>query len=131
MDGQATGLRGLELWWVDDVPPDVVEQATAAAQEKLDELKVSALEANLALFNIETMDDHGALYDDDPNFEPDYAKWGVNLDHLEANNAAAAIAGEVIKRLFPSREVGSIGIGITEDVISRWRADGSDISKQA
>lgn len=122
-------LHGLELWDVEDVAPDIVADATAAARAKLDELGVSPLEAMMAMFNIQQMDDQGGLYSDDPNFEPDYARWEVVMDHLEAHNLATKAAGKVIEDRFPDRATGAIAIGVSDEVLAEWNARNLDLSK--
>lgn len=122
----------IELWDIEDVPADVVAAAAAAVLEKLDEIGVSPLEARLAMSNIEVMDDGGGLYGVDEagnDIPPDYVKWGVNLAHLDAYNAVTDVGGAVIKQLFPSRENGSIAIGVPLPVFDHWDATGADLTK--
>lgn len=124
-------LRGLKLWDVEDVPGAIVSEASVAALAKLDELGVSPFEAMHAMFLIQHMDDTGALFSDDPGFEPDYAKYGVVPDHLEAHHKATDAASKVLAERFPARETKTVAIGVTEEVIAEWQAQGTDPTKAA
>src|SRR3546814_20670045 len=84
-------LRGLMLGEVEDVRAAIVSEAAAAALTKLDELGVSPVEAMHVMFLIQHMDDSGALFSDEPDFEPDYAKFGVVEDHLEAQDRKSVV----------------------------------------
>lgn len=126
--GTATADR-LELWDVEDLPVAVIEAATSAALTKLDELGVSPLEARLSRFNIERMDDMGALFNDDDDYIPPYEKYGVVLSHLNAHNAATDAATAVIREIAPDRERGSIAIGVSEAALADWHERGADITK--
>lgn len=124
-------LRSLVLWDVEDVPPAIVSEASKAALAKLDELGVSPFEAMHAMYNIQNMDDGGGLFSDEPGFAPDYAKWGVVPEHLEAHHKATDAAGKVIEERFPSREVKTVAIGVTEEAIAEWQRSGADVTKAA
>lgn len=124
-------LRGLMLWDVEDVPAAIVSEAAAAALTKLDELGVSPFEAMHVMFLIQHMDDSGALFSDEPDFEPDYAKFGVVEDHLEAHHKARDAASKVLAERFPSRDMQTVAIGVTEEVIATWQSTGADETKAA
>jgi hypothetical protein len=122
-------LRGLILWDVEDVPAEIVSTASAAALAKLDELRVSPLEAVHAMFNIQHMDDCGALFSEEPGFEPDYAKFGVVSEHLDAHHKAVDAARKVLQEQFPARATQTIAIGISEEALAEWHARGIDQTK--
>lgn len=124
-----TDFRGLLLWDVDDVPAEIVSTASAAALAKLDDLGVSPLEAVHAMFNIQHMDDCGGLFSDEPGFEPDYAKFGVVTEHLEAHHMAVDAARKVLQEKFPSRGTQTVAIGITDEALAEWHARGIDQTK--
>src|SRR3546814_4462169 len=96
------------------------------ALTKLDELGVSPFEAMHVMFLIQHMDDSGALFSDEPDFEPDYAKFGVVEDHLEAHHKARDAASKVLAERFPSRDMQTVAIGVTEAVIATWQSTGAD-----
>src|SRR3546814_14733397 len=106
-------------------------EAVCAALIKVDVLRVAPFEALHVMFLIQHMDDSGALCSDEPAFEPDYAKFGVVEDHLEANHKARDAASKVLAERFPSRDMQTVAIGVTEEVIATWQSTGADETKAA
>lgn len=98
MDTIERKFRGLEIWDVDDVAPDVRNEATAAALAVLELEGVSPLEARLAQFALEGMHDRGVL-----DTDADPSDWGLNMAHLHACREAEGAARRVIERLAPNR----------------------------
>ncbi|WOF44288.1 hypothetical protein KNJ79_04995 [Sphingopyxis indica] len=115
--------RGLELWDVDDVAPEIRNEATASALAVLDQKGVSPLEARVAQFTLEAMDDKGVLDKDDPK------KHGLNMAHLEAGQEAHAAARKVIERLAPNRAEPYLMLGVAEWALEEWRETEADPTK--
>ncbi|MBL9071864.1 MAG: hypothetical protein JNM03_17920 [Sphingopyxis sp.] len=117
-------FRRLELWEVDDLEPAVVDAATAAGLEVLDNAGVSPLEARMAQFNLEGADDRGVLDNAD-----DLESVGVSKSHLAAGQLASREAMRVIERLAPGRAEPYLTLGIAAWVIEDWDASGADPTK--
>ena len=117
-------FRGLEIWDIEDVAPAVAEEATAAALAVLDLAGVSPLEARVAQFALEGMDDRGDLDDGKPEDH------GLNMDHLKAGREAEDAAKRVIDRLAPNRAEPYIMLGVAEWALDTWRADKTDPTKK-
>lgn len=116
-------FRGLEIWDVEDVSLGIRDEATAAALAVLDREGVSPLEARLAQFRMEAMDDKGVLDDGDPS------KHGLNMEHLNAGREAHAAARHVIERLAPNRAEPYLMLGVTEWALDQWQASETDPTK--
>lgn len=123
MDTTDRKFRGLELWDVDDIAPEIRDEATAAALAVLDEEGVSPLEARVAQFRLEAMDDKGVLDEGDPS------KHGVNQGHLQAGWKATAAARKVIERLAPNRAEPWLMLGVAEWALAEWQANETDPTK--
>ena len=115
--------RGLEIWDVDDVAPAVRDEATAAALAVLDLEGVSPLEARVAHFTLEAMDDNGALDRVAPS------DFGLNMAHLNACCEAEAAARRVIERLSPNRAEPYLMLGVAEWALGEWQAHDTDPTK--
>ena len=115
--------RGLEIWDVDDVAPAVRDEATAAALAVLDLEGVSPLEARVAQFTLEAMDDKGVLDSADPS------DFGLNMAHLNACREAEAAARRVIERLAPNRAEPYLMLGVAEWALGEWQAHDTDPTK--
>lgn len=117
-------FRGLELWDVDDVAPEIRDEATAAALAVLDEKGVSPLEARVAQFTLEAMDDKGVL---DDGSSPE--KHGLNMAHLNAGREAEGAAKRVVERLAPNRAMPYLMLGVAEWALDQWQASETDPTK--
>ena len=115
--------RGLEIWDVDDVAPAVRDEATAAALAVLDLEGVSPVEARVAQFTLEAMDDKGVLDSADPT------DFGLNMAHLNACREAEAAACRVIERLSPNRAEPYLLLGVAEWALGEWQAHDTDPTK--
>lgn len=115
--------RGLEIWDVDDVAPAIRDEATAAALAVLDLECVSPLEARVAQFTLEGMDDKGVLDSADPS------DFGLNMAHLNACREAEAAARRVIERLAPNRAEPYLMLGVAEWALDEWQAHDTDPTK--
>ena len=115
--------RGLEIWDVDDVAPAVRDEATAAALAVLDLKGVSPLQARVAQFTLEAMDDKGVLDRADPT------DFGLNMAHLNACREAEAAARRVIERLAPNRAEPYLMLGVAEWALGEWQAHDTDPTK--
>ncbi|MBU0823814.1 MAG: hypothetical protein KKA44_07940 [Alphaproteobacteria bacterium] len=115
--------RGLEIWDVDDVAPAVRDEATAAALAVLDLEGVSPLEARVAQFTLEGMDDKGVLGRADPS------DFGLNMAQLNACREAEAAARRVIDRLAPNRAEPYLMLGVAEWALDEWQAHDTDPTK--
>lgn len=115
--------RGLEIWDVDDVAPAIRDEATAAALAVLDLEGVSPLEARVAQFTLEGMDDKGVLDRADP------ADFGLNMAHLNACREAEGAARRVIERLAPNRAEPYLMLGVAEWALGEWQAYDTDPTK--
>lgn len=124
MDTIERKFRGLEIWDVDDVAPDVRDEATAAALAVLDLEGVSPLEARLAQFALEGMDDRGVL-----DTDADPSDWGLNMAHLRAGREAEDAARRVIERLSPNRAKPYLMLGVAEWALDEWQAHDTDATK--
>lgn len=112
--------RGLEIWDVDDVAPVVRDEATAAALAVLDRKGVSPLEARVAQFTLEGMDDKGVLDSADPS------DFGLNMAHLKACREAEGAARRVVERLAPNRAEPYLMLGVAEWALAEWQARATD-----
>ena len=112
--------RGLEIWDVDDVAPAIMDEATAAALDALDLKGVSPLQARVAQFTLEAMDDNGVLNRADPT------DVGLNMAHLNACREAEAAACRVIERLAPNRAEPYLMLGVAEWALNEWQAHDTD-----
>ena len=63
----------IELRDVDDVAPEIVAEAAAAALARLDALGVSPLQACLSQGRLEAMDDQGQLDAEEPAFAASFS----------------------------------------------------------
>jgi hypothetical protein len=115
--------RGLEIWDVDDVAPEIRDEAKAAALALLDLEGVSPLEARVAQFTLEGMDDKGVLDSADP------ADFGLNMAHLNACREAEGAARRVIERLAPNRAEPYLMLGVEEWALNEWQANDTDPTK--
>ncbi|MBW8295312.1 hypothetical protein [Sphingopyxis sp.] len=115
--------RGLEIWDVDDVAPAIRDEATAAALAMLDLEGVSPLEARVAQFTLEGMDDKGVLDSADPS------DFGLNMAHLNACREAEAAARRVIERLAPNRAEPYLMLGVVEWALDEWQVHDKDPTK--
>ena len=115
--------RGLEIWDVDDVAPAVRDEATAAALAVLDLEGVSPVEARVAQFTLEAMDDKGVLDSADPS------NFGLNMAHLNACREAEGAARRVIERLAPNRAEPYLMLGVAEWALGEWQAHDTDPTK--
>ena len=115
--------RGLEIWDVDDVAPAIRDEATAAALAVLDLEGVSPLEARVAQFTLEAMDDKGVLDSADPS------DFGLNMAHLNACREAEGAARRVIERLAANRAEPYLMLGVAEWALGEWRAHDTDPTK--
>lgn len=115
--------RGLEIWDIDDVAPEIRDEATAATLAVLDLEGVSPLEARVAQFTLEGMDDKGVLDRADP------ADFGLNMAHLNACRAAEDAARRVIERLAPNRAEPYLMLGVAEWALDEWQAHETDPTK--
>ena len=115
--------RGLEIWDVDDVAPAIRDEATAAALAVLDLEGVSPLEARVAQFTLEAMDDKGVLDSADPS------NFGLNMAHLNACREAEGAARRVIERLAPNRAEPYLMLGVAEWALGEWQAPDRDPTK--
>ena len=115
--------RGLEIWDVDDVAPAIRNEATAAALAVLDLEGVSPLEARVAQFTLEAMDDKGVLDSADPS------NFGLNMAHLNACREAEGAARRVIERLAPNRAEPYLMLGVAEWALGEWQANDTDPTK--
>lgn len=115
--------RGLEIWDVDDVSPAIRDEATAAALAVLDLAGVSPLEARVAQFTLEGMDDKGVLDSADPS------DFGLNMAHLNACREAEGAARRVIERLAPNRAEPYLMLGVAEWALDEWQARDTDPTK--
>jgi hypothetical protein len=111
---------GLEIWDVDDVAPAIRDEATAAALAVLDLEGVSPLEARVAQFTLEGMDDKGVLDRADPS------DFGLNMAHLIACSEAEGAARRVIERLTPNRAGPYLMLGVADWSLSEWQAHDTD-----
>ena len=123
MDTIDRKYRGLEIWDVDDVAPEVRDEATAAALAVLDLQGVSPLQARVAQFTLEAMDDKGVLDRADPS------DFGLNMAHLNACREAEGAARRVIERLAPNRAEPYLMLGIAEWALSEWQTYDTDPTK--
>ena len=112
--------RGLELWKCDDIAPAISGKATAAALAVLDRAGVSPLEARVAQFTLEAMDDKGVLDRGDP------ADFGLDMAHLDACRAAEDAARRVIERLAPDRAEPYLMLGVADWALGEWQARDTD-----
>ena len=103
MDVMDRKYRGLEIWDVDDVAPAIRDEATAAALAVLDLEGVSPLEARVAQFTLEAMDDKGVLDSADPS------DFGLDMTHLNACREAEAAGHQ--ERRHVAVEVGAAPAG--------------------
>ena len=115
--------RGLEIWDVDDVAPAIRNEATAAALAVLDLKGVSPLEARVAQFTLEAMDDKGVLDSADPS------NFGLNMAHLNACREAEGAARRVIERLAPNRAEPYLMLGVAEWALGEWQGHDTDPTK--
>ncbi len=115
--------RGLEIWHVDDVASAIRDEAAAAALAVLDLAAVSPLEARIAQFTLEAMDDKGVLESADP------ADFGLDMAHLTACREAEAAARRVIERCAPSRVSPCLTLGVAEWALGEWQAHDTDATK--
>ena len=123
MDVMDRKYRGLEIWDVDDVAPAIRDEATAAALAVLDLEGVSPLEARVAQFTLEAMDDKGVLDSADPS------DFGLDMTHLNACREAEAAARRVIERLTPNRAEPYLMLGVAEWALNEWQAHDTDSTK--
>ena len=123
MDVMDRKYRGLEIWDVDDVAPEIRDEATAAALAVLDLKGVSPLEARVAQFTLEGMDDKGVLESADPS------DFGLNMAHLNACREAEAAARRVVERLAPNRAEPYLMLGVAEWALNEWQAHDTDSTK--
>lgn len=117
-------FRGLEIWDIEDVPLAVRDEATEAALAVLDAKDVSPLEARVAQFRLESMDDSGALDDGNPSDH------GLNMEHLKAGREAEDAARKVIERLAPNRAEPYSTLGVEEWALNEWLASKTDPTKK-
>lgn len=106
--------RGLEIWDVDDVAPEIRDEAAAAALAVLDVEGVSPLQARVAQFTLEGMDDKGVLDRADPS------DFGLNMAHLNTCREAEGAARRVLERLAPNRAEPYLMLGVAEWALSEW-----------
>lgn len=123
MDTIDRKFRGLEIWDIEDVAPEIRDEATAAALAVLDLEGVSPLEARIAQFRLEGMDDRGVLETADPS------EFGLNMAHLNAGREAQAAARRVIERLAPDRAEPFMTLGVEEWALDEWQASETDPTK--
>jgi hypothetical protein len=118
-------FRGLEIWDIEDVSPEIQEEATAAALAVLDEKGVSPLEARVAQFTLEAMDDRGVLDDgSDPSAH------GLNTDHLKACREAEGAAKRVVESRAPNRPLPYLMLGVAEWALDQWQSSETDPTKK-
>ena len=117
----------IELRDVDDVAPDIVAAAAAAALARLDALGVSPLQACLSQGRLEAMDDQGQLDGEVPAF----ADHGVDPAHVEAYGAAVDAAAAVFAAHGVGPRTGGIIVTVPDTVLAEERATGKDLSVAA
>ena len=123
MDVMDRKYRGLEIWDVDDVAPAIRDEATAAALAVLDLEGVSPLEARVAQFTLEAMDDKGVLDSADPS------DFGLDMTHLNACREAEAAARRVIERLAPNRAEPYLMLGVADWALGEWQVRDTDLTR--
>ena len=117
----------IELRDVEDVAPEIVAEATAAALARLDALAVSPLQACLSQGRFEAMDDQGKLDAEEPAF----ASHGVDPAHVEAYGAAVDAAFTVFAARGGGQRTGGIIVLVPDAVLAEERATGKDLSVAA
>ena len=117
----------IELRDVDDVAPEIVAEAAAAALARLDALGVSPLQACLSQGRLEAMDDQGKLDAEEPAF----ADHGVDPGHVEAYGAAVDAAAAVFAARGVGPRTGGIIATVPDAVLAEERATGKDLSVAA
>ena len=101
----------------------IMDEATAAALDALDLKGVSPLQARVAQFTLEAMDDKGVLDRADPT------DFGLNMAHLNACREAEGAARRVIERLAPNRAEPYLMLGVAEWALGEWQAHDTDPTK--
>lgn len=117
----------IELRAVDDVAPEIVAEAAAAALARLDALGVSPLQACLSQGRLEAMDDQGKLDAEEPAF----ADQGVDPALVEAYGAAVDAAASVFAARGVGQRTGGIIVTVPDAVLAEERASGKDLSAAA
>ncbi len=118
----------IELLCVEDVAPDIVAEAAAAALATLDAIGVSPLQANASYSQLEVMDDRGDLDGRGADFQPPYDRYGVVPAHVDAYSAAIEAVLAVFRARGVGPRTGGVSIAVPESVWDEERRTGRDLS---